>query len=326
MIQILASCSSPALGAALSAFKKILGIIQIIVPILLMVGLAIHIIQLVHNPDDQKRKKKALNSVIAAVIVFFVPMFIDVVMGMVGDSFTVSACWNSINNPGSSTSYVDPYDQGSKTGFIVDPSDYEKGKPKPASDYPGGGSSPTDPGGTGSVPVSSQEYKGIVWDSSNVTRKSNLTTAQLIAILNAHGGKAKNFIPYAQNLIAAEQKYSVNVFFLIGVEALESGWITSNISKKCNNLGGVRESKNHPSNGCGRNAGGGFAYFNSVPEFIDYHAYMLHTNYLTPSGKYYEGTSPYGVVVHYCGNSSSWPVSVIRIGNSLFKHVPQVVG
>ena len=66
----------------------------------------------------------------------------------------------------------------------------------------------------------------------------------------------------------------------MGVEALESGWITSAISRNCNNLGGVCSSSSHPSNGCGSNSNCSFAYFKSVNEFVDYHANMLSKNYL----------------------------------------------
>ena len=136
MFLIAADCSSPALGAALSAFQKILTLIQIIVPILLIIGASIGIFQMVQNPDRKNGTKSIINKFIAAAIVFFIPVFVNAVMGLVGDSFTVSACWNSANNPGSSTSYVDPYNQGDKSGFIVDPKEYEKGKPK----YTGGSS------------------------------------------------------------------------------------------------------------------------------------------------------------------------------------------
>ena len=328
MIQILdINCATPALGAALSAFKRIISLIQIIVPIMLMVALVIHIINLVKKPDDDKVKKKAINSFIAAFIVFFIPMLIDVVMNMLGENYSFSSCWNHINDPGTTTSYVDPYEGQKRSGFISDPKDYEKGQKRSSSSSSSGNN-----GNNGSssytgevIEGTAQQVGDVVWDSSNVTRISNLTSTQLIAILNAHGGKAKNFIPYAQALITAEQKYSVNVFFLLGVEALESGWATSRIFRNCNNLGGVRETKAHPSNGCGSNAGGGFAYFNSVPEFIDYHGYLLHTKYLTPGGPYYEGTSPSAVVKHYCPGCTSWPGSVTSIANSLFKHVSEVI-
>ncbi len=319
LLSVYSGCSSAALGATLAILKRIMNLIQIIVPILLMISLTLNLIKLVSNPDDKKALPKIKNAALAAVIVFMIPVFVNVVMNMLGENFSVSACWSSVNNPTGTPTYIDPYGT-KKSKFLSDPSEYEKGKKRETTNGTGNSSY------TGEyIEGTAQQVGDVVWDSTNVTRISNLTSTQLIGILNAHGGKAKNFIPYAQALITAEQKYSVNVFFLIGIEALESGWITSNISRNCNNLGGVRETASHPSNGCGSNSGGGFGYFNSVPEFIDYHASMLHRSYLTPGGKYYEGTSPYDVVKHYCPGSSTWPVSVIKIGNSLFSHVRSVI-
>jgi flagellum-specific peptidoglycan hydrolase FlgJ len=246
-----------------------------------------------------------------------IPVFVNAVMGMLGENFSVSACWKSVKNPSGRSTYISPYET-KKQKVIPNPDDYEKGKKR---ENPTGDSSYTGE----VIEGTAQQYKDVVWDSTNVTRISNLTSTQLIAVLNAHGGKAKNFIPYAQGLITAEQKYSVNVFFLIGIEALESGWCTSKISQNCNNLGGVRESKAHPSNGCGSNKGGGFAYFNTVNEFIDYHGNLLHNKYLTPGGPYYNGKTPSAVVIKYCPGCSNWPREVTSIANSLFKHVKEVL-
>jgi len=317
------ACSSPALAAILKSTKNILSLIGIIAPILLMVMASIHLVNLMRNPDDKKALPKLKNSALAAVIIFFIPTITNAVMYMLDDSFSVSACWNNASSYSYSSSYVE-INEGKKKTFYSNPGDYEKGEKK-ADTTTGTGTTGTT-GYTGeTIDGTAQQYGDVVWDPTNVTRISNLTSAQLIAILNKHGGKAKNFIPYASTLITTEQKYQVNVFFLIGIEALESGWVTSNISRNCNNLGGVRESKAHPSNGCGRNKGGGFAYFNSVNEFIDYHGSMLHTNYLTPGGKYYNGPTPSGVVIKYCPGSTTWASSVTSIGNSLFKHVKEVM-
>ena len=308
-------CASPALLPLLSAVRKILGIIGIIAPILLIVMASIHLINLLRNPDDKKGLPKIRNSFIAAAVIFLIPTIVNAVMYMLDDTFTLSDCWNKAGNYSTNSTYVDPY--GGKNTQIISSDQYEKGEKKQ-----------TTTGGQGIVQTidgTARQVGDVVWDPTDVTRISNLTSAQLIAILNAHGGKAKNFIPYASALITTEQKYHVNVFFLLGIEALESGWVTSNISRNCNNLGGVRESKNHPSNGCGRNSGGGFAYFSSVNEFIDYHGSMLHNNYLTPGGSYYHGPTPSGVVVSYCPGCTSWPSSVTSIANSLFNHVSEVM-
>ncbi len=323
MLEVLAmvsDCSSPVLAVVLRAFKSILDLIQIIVPILLMIGLVWKLVKMMQNPDEKKNLSKIKNSALAAGIIFFIPVLINVLMSMLGESFTVSTCWNDLADYNSEAKYISSSSSKKGISIFQDPDTYEKGTPRPSSSTSGGS---VDLGED--IDGTAKQVGDVVWDPTNLNRISNLTSAQLVAVLNSHGGKARNFIPYASRLITTEQKYSVNVFFLIGVEALESGWITSKISKNCNNLGGVRESKAHPSNGCGRNSGGGFAYFNSVEEFIDYHGSMLHKNYLTPGGKYYEGATPQGVVVHYCPGCTSWPSTVIKIGNSLFDDVAKVL-
>ena len=99
MIQILeVNCSSPALAVTLRALRKILGIIQILGPILLIISLSIQITQLMSNPDDKKLPKKIFNSILATVLLFFIPLFINIVMRWMGSNFTISACWNNIPN------------------------------------------------------------------------------------------------------------------------------------------------------------------------------------------------------------------------------------
>jgi len=326
ILDVMSECNSSALRAVLYAVKNMLSLIQIIAPILLIIMASIHLFHLVRNPDNKKGMKKVINSFIAAAVIFFIPLLINVVMSIVGNSSEISSCWNDANAPGGNGSYME-IDDNKKSGIYSDPSDYEKGSQKP-SESPTESSSPgtTPPAGTTEgLEGTAQQVGDVVWDPNDVTKISNLTSTQLIAILNAHGGKAKNFIPYASSLINTEQKYSVNVFFLIGIQALESGWVTSKISQNCNNLGGVRESKEHPSNGCGSNAGGGFAYFPTVSDFNEYHGYLLHNKYLTPGGPYYNGKTPSAVVIKYCPGCTSWPKEVTSIANSLFKHVKEVL-
>ena len=310
---MMSECSSPALLPILSVVRKILSIIGIIAPILLLVMASVHLVNLVKNPDDKKAFPKLRNSFIAAVVVFFIPVIVNAVMYMLDDTFTVSDCWNKAEYSSKST-YQDPYGDKRKQIF-VDPDEYNKGDK----------SSQQSNTSTSTIEGNAQQVGDVVWDTNDLNRISNLTSSQLIAILNREGGNAKNFIPYASGLITTEQKYHVNVFFLIGVEALESGWVTSSISQTCNNLGGVCESSAHPSNGCGGNSNCNFAYFSSVNEFIDYHGRMLHENYLTPGGAYYHGASPSGVVQSYCPGCDTWPSTVVSIANSLFSHVKDVI-
>lgn len=321
MIEVLtmvSECSSPALSFGLKAAKNILSLIQIIAPLLLMISIVMKFINLAQNPEDKKIPKQIVNAAMAAVLIFMIPVILNAIMRMMDETYSLSACWNNVGDYNGTNKYISIYENdGKKKTFFTESGDYENGVPRVETTGNSEGIGET-------IEGTAQQIGDVVWDATDVTRKSNLTSTQLAAIFNAYGGRAKNFVPYAPAIITAEQKYNVNAFFLSGIYALESGWGTSAISRNCNNLGGLRESKNHPSNGCGRNSGGGFAYFNSVNSFIDYHASFLSKSYLTPGGSYYHGKTPAGVGTSYC-NNTTWPAAVIQIANELFKKVPGVI-
>ena len=131
ILDVSSTCNNAALALTLSAFKRIILLIQIIVPILLIIGAGIGIFQMVQNPDRKNGTKSIINKFVAAAIVFFIPVFINLVMGLVGESTNFSSCWNSTSyGGGTPSSYVDPYDQGDKNNFIPNSGDYEKGKKK----------------------------------------------------------------------------------------------------------------------------------------------------------------------------------------------------
>ena len=223
ILDIMNECNSSALRAVLYAIRNMLNIIQIIAPILLLIMASIHFFNLMRNPDEKKNIKKAINSFIAAAVIFFIPLFINIVMAIVGNATSFSSCWNNAKEPGGNGSYME-IDDNKKSGIYSNPDDYQKGSPKPSespsdSSNTTGGTPPA--GTTEGLEGSAQQVGDVVWDPNDVTKISNLTSSQLVAILNTHGGKAKNFIPYASSLINTEQKYSVNVFFLIGIQALE---------------------------------------------------------------------------------------------------------
>ena len=89
------TCSSPVLKVTLGALKKIFTIIQIAGPIILILALTMHITKLVANPDDKKTSKKIVNSIIATVLLFFIPFLVNLVMQLMGENYNVSSCWNN---------------------------------------------------------------------------------------------------------------------------------------------------------------------------------------------------------------------------------------
>ena len=88
-------CSDYGIAMYLYIMKNALTIIQIAIPILLLVMATIQMIKMMASPDDKKSPKALLNKFIAALVVFFIPLIVNVVLSIIPDSFELSACWES---------------------------------------------------------------------------------------------------------------------------------------------------------------------------------------------------------------------------------------
>lgn len=138
LLEVINTCSSGDLLAFTQIAKKILNLIQIFGPLLLIISLIMTFIKLMGNPDDKKLKSKIKNSLIATVLLFFIPMLVNVTMGMVDNSYDLSACWNTPDKEFGNPTYSDPTGTNDDTGkkkFTQDPGGYEKGEktPEPSS-------------------------------------------------------------------------------------------------------------------------------------------------------------------------------------------------
>ena len=340
MIEVLDAiegCSSSSMSLIIDAFKSILLIIQIVGPIALIIAITLDFIKLTADPDNKEIKKKISNSIIATIFLFFIPFIINFTMSLLGNSFSITACWNSAKSYQPSSGGYYTIDDDKRTKIIDDnQGDYDPGEDNTKDDSSGNGNKQTATPSSSSSPTSSQtpdsnidgtatSIGDIVYDPNDVTKISNITAAQLTAVLNsAFTKKAKNFIPYVNNLIAAEHKYNVNVFFLLGIQAYESGWVTSYLSTKCNNLGGVKSSP-RSSRKCTASNGKQYAYFNSVGDFIDYQGELLSTKYLKPGGSYYYGKSIKAVCTKYDSGRENWTNTVTEISTKLFNTVKKVM-
>jgi NADH:ubiquinone oxidoreductase subunit 6 (subunit J) len=103
VLTMVSECSVPALGLALKAIKNLLSVIQIIVPIVLMCAVTFHLIKMMQNPDEKKNFSKVKNSFLAAAIIFFIPVLINMLMNILGEDYNVSLCWNNIQDNGINT-------------------------------------------------------------------------------------------------------------------------------------------------------------------------------------------------------------------------------
>ena len=101
----LAACDD--LKPVISFLKAILAIIQWGIPILLIVMGSIDLGKAVMASDDKEIKgatSKLIKRAIAAVAVFFIPMLVNILVGMVGDSGANEgdfiSCWGDSGKKG----------------------------------------------------------------------------------------------------------------------------------------------------------------------------------------------------------------------------------
>lgn len=121
-----AICSDYALASVLGIIKRIITILQIVVPIFLIIGGSITFSKALINPDDgPKAKKNFINAIASAVIVFLMPFLINSIMAIIsayGDvgitdsngnntAFNISSCWNNANVADISSSSISNYNE-----------------------------------------------------------------------------------------------------------------------------------------------------------------------------------------------------------------------
>ena len=111
MLFLVNACDT--LKPVINFLKAILGIIQWGIPILLIIMGSIDLGKAVMASDDKEIKgatSKLIKRAIAAVAVFFIPMLVNLLMQMVGDS-------GSKTNTGGQVSFISCWnDSGKKSG------------------------------------------------------------------------------------------------------------------------------------------------------------------------------------------------------------------
>ena len=87
-------CGDYAIAKYLVIVQRVLDIIHFVVPMILILMATVGAFRLFLNPDDPQRKKwkSLINKFLAAVIVFFIPMFVNVLFKYTPQSFEMSGC------------------------------------------------------------------------------------------------------------------------------------------------------------------------------------------------------------------------------------------
>lgn len=120
------TCRDVALERILYAVKNILNIIDIITPIILILMLSIHFTRAVLNPEDKKRDKRLINSIIALVVVFMMPIIVNATMHLLGEKTNISSCWINASKPDETDEEVEGYKEN----------EYEKKTTIPPEQFP----------------------------------------------------------------------------------------------------------------------------------------------------------------------------------------------
>ncbi|MBR2678428.1 MAG: C40 family peptidase [Bacilli bacterium] len=127
-------CNDGGIVLLVDTSRKVLNIIQIVVPIILIIWATIGFIQLVMNPEEKNGLRKILNKFTATIIVFLLPAIVNFVLGLMPETFTLGACWKQSENKAEmarqNSKYINPYAEEKRTSILSKPDDYAPGKKK----------------------------------------------------------------------------------------------------------------------------------------------------------------------------------------------------
>lgn len=139
-------CNDYGLVTILDIMRKFFDLLQLVVPILLLVMATVELTKMMANPEDKKLPKSIFNKIIAAVMVFMLPIIVDVVLGLFGsnETFQVAACWEQAKTSSEVTrlqksTYIDINDDKERYSVLIDPDSYETGTPPTNSNTVGNG-------------------------------------------------------------------------------------------------------------------------------------------------------------------------------------------
>lgn len=127
---LVVQCSSVGINNILYIIKNLMNVIMIIAPILAILSFVILFIKLVNNPEEKKLIGKLKNASIALVIIFFIPLFVNVSMSMLGNTTDISSCYNSATKISKDSDYIVINNGRDNKSILVEKDEYEESLPK----------------------------------------------------------------------------------------------------------------------------------------------------------------------------------------------------
>ena len=126
ILDVVNECSG-GLANIIVIMKRFMDILMILAPIILILFGIIQFVKMVNNPDDKKNWGKIKNMLNALVMVFIIPVLVNTVMNLLGENYTISACWNNASlssTVGEESSYNDNTNNDNQS-IVINPGDYD---------------------------------------------------------------------------------------------------------------------------------------------------------------------------------------------------------
>ena len=122
-------CNSVILKVILGPVKGLVNLFLIVAPILCICSLIYTFIKLTQDPENKKLVARIKNSFFALIVLFFVPLLVSVVLGLVDTNYNFSACWKSDSTYSGNATYREITPEEKKL-ILQEASDYESGVKK----------------------------------------------------------------------------------------------------------------------------------------------------------------------------------------------------
>lgn len=144
----------------------------------------------------------------------------------------------------------------------------------------------------------------------DLSKPSGLTLSDFKTVLSGNKNDKNNiFSENAEVFYKIEQEYQINGIFIAAIGIHESAWGNSYLAKEKKNLFGYKAYDRDPINSA--------QMFETYEECINTVAKAVATNYLSPKGSYYNGTTAEAVNTKYASDKS-WYTKVFSYMEYLY--------
>ena len=121
-------CNSVELNSIMYIIKNIMTFIMIAAPITAIISFAITLTRMMANPDNKKVTGRWKNTMHALIIIFFIPVIVNILMYALGENTDISRCYVSSSKIDPNASYV-KVEEDDNTKIILS-DDFEDGEVK----------------------------------------------------------------------------------------------------------------------------------------------------------------------------------------------------